>query len=149
MRNNHNLGGFLFLCLLGFLFMMLSISGCSCEAKLGRIKNKCPQLLVKDTIKYRDTIYSPLVQKDTIFKFFSRDTVIVREGQLTMKYFYNSSDSTVYLSGKCDTVKIPFEVKIPYEKIVYQENVWSFLKSYWWLPLLIILTFFVYLKLKK
>jgi hypothetical protein len=43
---------------------------------------------------------------DTTFYYVQKDTVIVQEGKLVMKYFYNTHDSTVYLKGQClpDTV---------------------------------------------
>jgi len=150
MRNNPNLGGFLFLCFLGFLFMMLSISGCTCEAKLARVVKKCPSLLKDTSITIHDTVYSKLVETDTVFNFFStRDTVVLMKDNVITKYFYNSHDSTVFLESTALPQRITTTRTIKVPVVVYQENVWSFLKSYWWLPLLIILTFFVYLKLKK
>jgi len=112
------------------LLFSLFLASCSCEWHGERIQKKCGSSSVKDTIILRDTIRIPSVQTDTIFKP-GRDTVIIREGRLTMKYFYNSSDSTVYLSGKCDTVFITRDIKVPYEKIVIVDN-W-FVRNKWWI----------------
>lgn len=126
------------------LFSLLS--SCTCERKLARIKKNCPELVKKDTLKIRDTIYTMVSEKDTIFYYNTKDTVVIKEGKLTVKYFYNTKDSLVYISGKCDTIRIIREVKVPYEKIVYQDNVWTYLRIYWWLPLLIVFLFFIYIK---
>lgn len=51
-----------------------------------------------------DTIHVEKAEKDTVFKnSVVRDTVYLKENKLTVKYFYNNHDSTVYLSGKCDS----------------------------------------------
>jgi hypothetical protein len=71
-----------------------------------------PPIVKTDTIRKIDTVYSPLVTTDTIFKYFQKDTVIVREGKLTMKYFYNNHDSTVYLNGRCDPDTLIREIVI-------------------------------------
>jgi hypothetical protein len=64
---------------------------------------------ITSEIKY-DTIITDSVSKDTVFRFgVIRDTVVLKEDKLTVKYFYNTSDSTVYLSGKCDPDTIRVE----------------------------------------
>lgn len=131
------------------IFLFLLLSGCTCEKRLLRIKKTCPDLVKKDTIKIIDTIYTMVSEKDTIFRFDSKDTVIIKEGKLTVKYFYNTKDSMVYLSGKCDTIRIIREINIPYEKVIYKENLWSFLRIYWWIPILLIVCFIIYLYLKS
>lgn len=68
----------------------------------------------RDTVYRYDTTFVRESRKDTVFHYLQKDTVIVHEGRLTMKYFYNTHDSTIYLNGKCDTVfivkKVPVEV---------------------------------------
>ena len=83
---------------------VLGMASCSCGRMARKIERKCGKNAFVDTLVVRDTVRVQSVKKDTIFKYFQNDTVIIREGRLTMKYFYNSTDSTVYLSGKCDTV---------------------------------------------
>jgi hypothetical protein len=121
----------LILFLIGIALGLLFMCSCSCERLVKRIDRKCGKHAFTDTLTVRDTVMVPSVQTDTIFKP-GRDTVIIREGRLTMKYFYNSSDSTVYLSGKCDTVYVPVEIKAPYDKVNieyswFEENKWFFL----------------------
>lgn len=114
---------------LTILLLTILAYSCTCERKLDKVLKKCPELLVNDTIKIRDTIVINGVQKDTIFNYLVKDTVIIREGGLTMKYFYNTHDSTVYLSGKCDTIYIPYTKDIPVNQIINEDN-----KGFnWWM----------------
>lgn len=89
------------------LFMIIcTASSCDCQYHLKRAKKKCGIISQSDTTYVHDTTLVASVQRDTVFHYYQKDTVIVREGRLTMKYFYNTKDSTVYLNGKCDTVFI-------------------------------------------
>ena len=81
--------------------MLIIMSSCDCNYHLRQAKKKCNQSLLSDTIRIQDTIYSRSVDHDTTFYFNQKDTVVIREGKLVMKYFY--TDSTVYLKGECLT----------------------------------------------
>lgn len=107
---------------LTILLLTILAYSCTCERKLDKVLKKCPELLVNDTIKILDTIVVNGVQKDTIFNYLVKDTVIIREGGLTMKYFYNTHDSTIYLSGKCDTIYIPYTKDIPVNQIINEDS---------------------------
>jgi len=87
-----------------FIILTLLLSSCGCNYHLKRIKAKCNTSVFTDTIWKKDTVFIKSVQTDSVFKYFQTDTILIREGRLTMKYFYNQKDSTVYLNGKCDTV---------------------------------------------
>ena len=114
---------------LTILLLTILAYSCTCERKLDKVLKKCPELLVNDTIKIRDTIVINGVQKDTIFNYLVKDTVIIREGGLTMKYFYNTHDSTIYLSGKCDTIYIPYTKDIPVNQVLNEDS-----KGFnWWM----------------
>jgi hypothetical protein len=98
-----------------FLILLTGIiSSCSCNWHLEKARIKCGSTVIKDTIIVTDTIITERVSKDTVFKFNQTDTVIMKEGKLTVKYFYH--DSLVYLSGKCDPDTIIKVIKVPYEK---------------------------------
>lgn len=87
-----------------FCFIIL----CSCTQKNWTKRGYEKGWIKSDTII--DTVYTKQDSKDTIFKhFMHRDTVFLKENKLTVKYFYNNSDSTVYLSGNCDpdTIRVP------------------------------------------
>lgn len=75
-----------------------------------------------DTINIVDTVVVNGVETDTVFNYRQTDTVIVKEGNLLMKYFYNTHDSTVYLYGKCDTVYVPVKYNVPTNTIVDEET---------------------------
>lgn len=106
--------------------MSVLVTSCACDYHMGKIRKKCPSILEKDTIRVHDTIRISSVEKDSSFYYMQKDTVIIKEGRLTMKYFYNTTDSTVYLSGKCDTIRIIREVQVPVEKTVFK---YDFLNS--------------------
>lgn len=90
--------------------LLLFLSSCSCDWHLKKARQKCNISQLSDTLFISDTTYVDRVKKDTLFYYNQKDTVIIREGRLTMKYFYN--DSTVYLSGTCDTIKVIKEVPV-------------------------------------
>jgi hypothetical protein len=90
------------------LFIMVVISCCSCGQKHWTKRGYKNGWIKADTIT--ETIYTESAEKDTIFKHsIFRDTIVLKEDKLTVKYFYNNSDSTVYLSGKCDSDTIRVE----------------------------------------
>jgi hypothetical protein len=80
---------------------------CDCNYYYSKAQRKCAGKTLGDTI--HGTALAPSVIVDTVF-VPGRDTVIVKEGQLTMKYFYDRQRDTVYLRGKCDTLRVPFAV---------------------------------------
>jgi hypothetical protein len=132
------------------LIVLITLNSCSCEYHMKKMKKNCDYVLQKDTIRIKDTVYVPSVQTDTIFKYFQKDTVIIREGKLTMKYYYNNHDSTIYLSGKCDTLNIIREVPVVVEKEVFKYDFLASNKIFYMLGLLLaILILIVYLFKKK
>lgn len=100
-----------------------------------RLKTNAVLSFKSDTIYRKDSILIDRVAKDTVFKYFSRDTVVVREGRLTMKYFYNSHDSTVYLNGKCDTIKVVKEVPVVVNNTEIKESYTAYFK---WIAIILL-----------
>lgn len=100
-----------------------------------------------DTLTLHDTVITKELHTDTVFKYYQRDTVVVREGKLVMKYFYNSHDSTVYLQGKSISDTIVKVIKVPYEKQSIMLN--YFPKWVKWLSLILVITIIVLALLKK
>lgn len=97
------------------IILILLLSSCDCNFHLARLEKKCGKI-AKDTLVVHDTLITKEVQKDTVFKYFQRDSIIIREGKLVMKYYYNSHDSTVYLNGKCDSDTVVKVIKVPYDR---------------------------------
>ena len=106
------------------LFLLLVLTSCSAKWHLNKAMKKDPSLLVRDTITVLDTfeVVTNKVKHDTIFKA-SKDTVILKKDKLTIKHYYHRD--SVYLYGECDadTIIKPYEVKVPYEKVVYKEKI--------------------------
>ena len=120
----------IWLLIMAYLFaiiVLFALNSCSCDYHIKRAKLKCGYTTKSDTVWRKDTTYIHEVTKDTVFNYFQRDTVVVREGRLTMKYFYNTHDSTVYLSGKCDTVFIVKNVPTVVNTTEIKESVWPIL----------------------
>lgn len=126
-----------------FLFVLsVFLYSCSCKYHIKKINAKCG--LKQDTVYRVDTMFSKSVFKDSIFKFYSKDTVIIREGKLTMKYYYHNNDSTVFLWGKCETDTII--KKVPVSVNVYKSNWYDGINR--WI-LIIIISFLISFVIKK
>lgn len=139
-KNNLKTSVLLIASILVALILFVVLSSCTCESRLSSVRKKCPELLKKDTLKIRDTFFTKEVHRDTVFKFnYSSDTITLKQDNLLIKYFYNTKDSTVYIKGQCDTVRIIREYHVPYDKIVYKETFWSFLKQYWYVFVFVIM----------
>lgn len=81
------------------VFILTSCGATSAVRRHNRIVKNFPMVHKTDTIWKVDTIKIEKSSKDTLFYFNQKDTLIIREGQLRMKYFYH--DSMVYLKGEC------------------------------------------------
>ena len=86
------------------LIVTLMLSSCGCNYHLKKVEKKCGYSTSTEVVTFHDTIYTERVVKDTIFSFTnSSDTVILKQDNLQIKYFYNTHDSTVYIKGECKT----------------------------------------------
>ena len=81
------------------LIFSLGIS-CTPERRLSRLIKNHPELVSRDTVWKNDTVRTELVKKDSSFYFYQRDTVLIKQGNLEIRYF-TRQDSTVYIQGKC------------------------------------------------
>lgn len=116
------------------LFVLIIMCSCDCNWHLTQLKKKGCANISKDSLYIHDTIYSTSVERDTTFYFNQKDTVVIKEGKLIMKYFYN--DSTVYLKGECLTDTIYYEKKVYYDKNTFN---FDYVAKYKWYILLAIL----------
>ncbi|MCC6370516.1 MAG: hypothetical protein IT236_05860 [Bacteroidia bacterium] len=100
------------------LFGLILLCSCSHESKLhraekkiGRLIEKFPELIRKDTIYKVDTTFITGYETDTIIKAgVTPDTIVIRENHMTVKYY--SDGKNVYIKGKVDTFFVT--KKIPY-----------------------------------
>lgn len=107
------------------------------EKKIERLTIKFPELLAKDTLIVYDTVQliTERIEHDTSF-ILSTDTVEIVKDKLRVKYYVK--DSVVYINTACesDTVEVVNEIKVPYEKIVVDNNL------PWWVYLSLIFNIF-------
>ena len=133
-QNNNWFYYFLLAICLGVLVVL---SSCSCEYHLSKAEKKCGSHVKKDTIIVHDTVITPRILHDTTFSF-SYDTVRFTKERLTVKYFYNTKDSTVYLQGECASDTIYKEIKVPYESKIYEFDYFAKYKWYILIPILLL-----------
>lgn len=100
------------------------MASCGCNYHLKKVQSKCGFTTKVDTLTLHDTITTERTIKDTLFKH-TKDTVVLKEKNLTVKYFYNTKDSTIYLQGKCDTIIKVITKKIPVTTTNYNTNFWN------------------------
>jgi hypothetical protein len=90
--------------LLNYLIVIIFFSSCGCNWHLKQAEKKCGYSTSTEVVTIRDTIYTERVVKDTLFSFTnSSDTVVLKQNNLQIKYYYNTHDSTVYIKGECKT----------------------------------------------
>jgi hypothetical protein len=124
------------------LFVAFMVSMCSCNQKAWTKRGYKHGWIKSDTIT--ETIITESDSKDTIFKHsIIRDTVILKENKLTIKYFYNNNDSTVYLSGKCDSDTLYVDKVITKIETKERESLWP----YWFI--IALLVFVIWLSRRK
>lgn len=82
----------------------LFLSACTPKARLARLIKNHPELAQRDTTYRTDTTIILPSKADTLIYYKQTDTVIVKENGVTIKYFYNTKDSTVFIQGERDTV---------------------------------------------
>lgn len=133
--------------ILGLIVIMAVVaSSCSPEKRLARIVDKHPELLRKDTLTLRDTIYRAGSVRDSVF-IFSGDTVYIRNDRQEIKYFYNTTNQHHYIKGEVKGDTVFYEKKVPYEKVVVQRSgfwsgfKWGFFGSISVFLILVILAF--------
>lgn len=124
--------------------MLIILSGCSCNSLMSRIQKKNCATFRNDTLLVHDTIRINEIRRDTTFRFtHTSDTIRLNNDRLHIKYFFNTHDSTIYLAGKCDSIIVYREIKVPYTQNVFN---FDYIKHYRWyiiIGLLIICTIFV------
>jgi len=103
------------------IFIVLFLFSCSPEKRLARMIKKYPQLITKDTLYYKDTIYIKGSQVDSVF-LFNGDTVVIRDSAMIIKYYYNTLTRENYIKGEVIADTIYREKKIPYEKVILKQS---------------------------
>lgn len=112
------------------LIVTLMLSSCGCNYHLKKVKKKCGYSTSTEVVTFHDTIYTERIVKDTIFSFTnSSDTVILKQDNLQIKYFYNTHDSTVYIKGECKTDTIYKDRVVTINNKTYEWSLKEAIKS--------------------
>lgn len=112
------------------LIVTLMLSSCGCNYHLKKVEKKCGYSTSTEVVTFHDTIYTERVVKDTIFSFTnSSDTVILKQDNLQIKYYYNTHDSTVYIKGECKTDTIYKDRVVTINNKTYQWSLKEAIKS--------------------
>lgn len=82
------------------LTALAALISCTPEKRLSRLIRNHPELIKSDTIWKNDTVRTELVKKDSSFYFYQRDTVLIKKGDLEIRYITNQ-DCTIYIEGRC------------------------------------------------
>lgn len=128
------------------LLLIALLFSCSPQKRLNRLLKAHPELVKKDTIWRLDTTIIKEVKTDSVFHYLQPDTLTIVKDRLTMKYFYNVKDSTVYLSGKCDTVFVVKKIPVTINSVTGTNGGWFD----WWKVVAIALALLcLYLILKR
>ena len=123
-RNNF---WYAWLFLLVLIVLLFFLGACSPSERLSRIIRNHPELATKSDTTFRiDTITILPASTDTVIYYKQTDTVIVKENGVTVKYYYNTRDSTVFLHGERDTILIIKEVPISANSFhIEPESLWE------------------------
>lgn len=116
-----------------FIFCLF-LTACSPQARLNHLIKNHPELAKRDTITRVDTIVILPGAADTVIHYKQTDTVIVKENGVTVKYFYNTRDSTVYIHGQRDTIRIIREIPVQVntfeaKPLAWYEKLWLKVKD--------------------
>ena len=139
------------LIILAFAFLL---QGCSPQSRLSNLLKRHPELFKRDTVFISDTTIIPPASTDTVIYYKQTDTVIVKENGVTVKYFYNIKDSTVYLKGERDTITIIQQVPVSVNSVSVEpetilEKAWRTIKDFLIIALLLVALVLIYLQRKR
>ena len=130
------------------LLMAIIFSSCGCNWHLKRAEKKCGYSTSTEVVTIRDTIYTERIVKDTIFSFTqTSDTVVLKQSNMQIKYYYNTHDSTVYIKGECktDTIYKDRIVTINNKVLEFSVSDWIRNNLIWIVVLLIVSAIIIYI----
>lgn len=130
------------------LLMAIIFSSCGCNYHLKRAEKKCGYSTSTEVVTFHDTIYTERVVRDTLFSFTnSSDTVVLKQSNMQIKYYYNSHDSTVYIKGECktDTIYKDRIVTVNTKTLEFSVSDWIRNNLIWIIILLIVSALIIYI----
>lgn len=137
-----------------FILFAVLIASCTPQQRLAHLLARHPELVRTDTVFRHDTVVVKARSVDTVFYYKQTDTIIKKEGGAVIKYYYNVKDSTVFLQGKCDTIRIIREIPIQVTQVEakplsWMERAWVKIKDFLIVLLLGAILVLIYLQRKK
>ncbi len=126
------------------LVLLLFLASCAPQRRFTKLIEKYPHLLTTDTLVVHDTVRVeiPRVVHDTVltehfFTQITRDTLVLQKERLTVKIFHDTVRKSVFIKGKCDTVRVEriIERRIP---IKYYEKTSTWKKIFNWVMIALI-----------
>lgn len=107
------------------IYILIALSFGSCvvprnysraKEKVDRIVDKFPEILQNDTIivTTKDTIITPEVLVDTVFKASKGDTIYIEKEKLRIRFIRGKRDS-IFLEAEClpDTIVVTKRIPVP------------------------------------
>lgn len=115
------------------------LSSCSANQRLTRLVKQHPELLSKDTLTVKDTVYIKENKTDTVVSIQNlTDTLTITKDRLVVKAIVRHD--SLFISGDCKADTIYKEIKVPYDRIIVKPlTTLERLESYWWILLLIVI----------
>ena len=140
--------------LLSIALSLMILASCTPQKRANRHINKAlrlyPEIANTTVSVLHDTIVTESVNIDTVFSHhYSKDTLIMKDKNLTLKYYYNIRDSTIYLSGKCDTITVYRDVPISVTNINSRQSFFNRIGSWIkWIMIVFVILLTLYLLTK-
>lgn len=124
------------------------LAACSPQKRLDRLIKKHPELVQKDTVFIKDTIYTQEIKTDTVFFSFKKvDTFYLEKEKLKIQIIKQYDTLKVTANVRQDTIFV--EKKIPVEKLVVKKDFSPLLNKLIILSLLFLIIIFLYDKRKN
>lgn len=110
--------------------LCLCLYSCSPSKRLRRLIRNHPELLVRDTIRFTDTVITQAIRTDTAFlaRRLLTDTVTIYKDRLRIQ-LHQVRDS-IFVSAQVAADTIVKHHRVPVDRIIYKDIPWR-LAWYW------------------
>lgn len=111
------------------ILITIELFSCTPEKRIARIAKKY-NLVKTDTIFKKDTVLFEGAMRDTTINYYQRDTLLLKEKNMVLKYYYNIHDSTVYLRGECLPDTVYRNIPVAVNSVNVKDSGFSFIKTF-------------------
>ena len=98
------------------LFSLLALTGCSCQQRLERLQQRCPDCFTQTTAQVRDTLTVPekILSGSVPWVWLpSGDTVLLQNRDITLQLLLEGDSLKADVTVQPDTLYIDREVTVP------------------------------------